>query len=120
MDFSKRLNALDIFRGLTIACMILVNNPGDWTNSYPILLHADWHGCTPTDWVFPFFLFILGVAIPFALGARKEAGVNGSGLTKKIISRSAIIFALGLFMALFPNFRFVEGGPQSVLYMHYV
>lgn len=64
MDFSKRLNALDIFRGLTIACMILVNNPGDWTNSYKVLLHADWHGCTPTDWVFPFFYLSLALQYP--------------------------------------------------------
>ena len=80
MDFTKRLFSLDVFRGITIACMIMVNNPGDWANSYKALLHADWHGCTPTDWVFPFFLFILGVAIPFALGARKESGINLSGL----------------------------------------
>jgi predicted acyltransferase len=120
MDFTKRLFSLDVFRGITIACMIMVNNPGDWTNSYKVLLHADWHGCTPTDWVFPFFLFILGVAIPFALGARKELGVNLSGLNKKIFSRSSIIFGLGLFMALFPNFRFVETGPEAVLYLHYV
>jgi predicted acyltransferase len=120
MDFTKRLFSLDVFRGITIACMIMVNNPGDWTNSYKVLLHADWHGSTPTDWVFPFFLFILGVAIPFALGARKESGVNLSGLNKKIFSRSSIIFGLGLFMALFPNFRFVETGPKAVLYLHYV
>ncbi len=66
----ERLRALDVFRGATIALMILVNNPGNWSKTYAPLLHAEWHGCTPTDLVFPFFLFIVGVAIPFALGPR--------------------------------------------------
>src|SRR5687768_13532835 len=67
---SKRLLSLDAFRGLTVAGMILVNNPGDWAHIYEPLKHAEWHGCTPTDLVFPFFLFIVGVAIPFAQSAR--------------------------------------------------
>ncbi len=68
MEQSKRLLALDVFRGITIAAMILVNNPGSWSNVYSPLLHADWHGCTPTDLVFPFFLFIVGISIAFAIG----------------------------------------------------
>ena len=69
-----RLTAVDVFRGMTIVAMILVNNPGDWATIYWPLKHAEWHGCTPTDLVFPFFLFIVGVAIVLALGRRIEAG----------------------------------------------
>ena len=67
-----RLRSLDIFRGATIAGMIVVNNAGDWGKTYRPLLHAPWHGWTPTDLVFPFFLFIVGVAIPYAFAARLE------------------------------------------------
>ena len=63
----ERLLSLDVFRGFTILLMTIVNNPGDWGHVYAPLLHAEWHGCTLTDLVFPFFIFILGVAIPFAM-----------------------------------------------------
>jgi predicted acyltransferase len=66
-----RLLSLDVFRGLTVAAMILVNNPGSWSHIYGPLKHADWHGCTPTDLIFPFFLFIVGVSISYALGSKK-------------------------------------------------
>ena len=58
-----RLISLDVFRGLTVMAMILVNNPGDWGHIYPPLEHAEWNGCTPTDLIFPFFLFIVGVSL---------------------------------------------------------
>ena len=87
MDTTNRLLALDVFRGMTIAGMILVNNPGSWSTVYKPLLHADWHGSTPTDWVFPFFLFMVGMAIPIALGRRKAAGEGLGGLRRKIIIR---------------------------------
>jgi len=74
MQKSERLLSLDVFRGITIAGMILVNNPGTWNAIYPPLQHADWNGCTPTDLIFPFFLFIVGVAIPFTIGKRIEKG----------------------------------------------
>ncbi|NUO01472.1 MAG: DUF5009 domain-containing protein [Saprospiraceae bacterium] len=109
MDTSNRLLALDVFRGMTIAGMILVNNPGSWSTIYGPLKHADWHGCTPTDWVFPFFLFMVGMAIPIALGRRKAAGEGLPDLRRKIIIRTLIIFGLGLLMAAFPRFGFKEG-----------
>ena len=121
MNSSKRLLSLDVFRGLTIAAMILVNNPGSWSTVYSPLLHADWHGCTPTDLVFPFFLFILGVAIPYALGKRLENNDNQWPIIQKILTRSAIIFGLGLFLAAFPHFGIdpkMRGGLMAVL--HYV
>ena len=68
------LLSLDVFRGMTIAGMILVNNPGTWSAIYSPLKHAEWHGITPTDYIFPFFLFIVGMAIPLALGKRIENG----------------------------------------------
>lgn len=108
MDTSKRLLALDVFRGITIAGMILVNNPGDWTTTYAPLLHAEWHGCTPTDWVFPFFLFIVGVAIPLALGRRKAEGADQKALIVKIIKRTLAIFAIGLALHLIPKFDFAH------------
>lgn len=109
MDMKNRLLALDVFRGITIAGMILVNNPGSWSTIYAPLAHADWHGCTPTDWVFPFFLFMVGMAIPIALERRKEAGEGLGGIRKKILIRTIIIFGLGLLMAAFPRFGFKPG-----------
>src|SRR5690606_10623690 len=102
----KRLLSLDVFRGATVAAMILVNNPGDWGNVYSPLLHAEWHGCTPTDLVFPFFLFIVGVSIAYALSSRKNDPAARGGLVQKILTRTLILFALGLFLNLFPVFDF--------------
>ncbi|MCS7019660.1 MAG: heparan-alpha-glucosaminide N-acetyltransferase domain-containing protein [Cytophagales bacterium] len=101
---SQRLVSLDVFRGITIAGMILVNNPGSWEHMYAPLKHADWHGWTPTDLVFPFFLFIVGVAIVFALSATVEQGKSAA--IRKVLIRSAKIFGLGLFMAAYPFWDF--------------
>ncbi len=98
---AKRLQALDVFRGLTIALMILVNCPGNWETTYRALLHADWHGNTPTDEVFPFFLFIVGIAITFSLTKRKEAGEN---VYKKILIRTLWIVGIGVFLNGAPTF----------------
>lgn len=103
----KRLVSLDVFRGMTIAGMVLVNNPGTWSAIYSPLEHAKWHGWTPTDMIFPFFVFIMGVAIPIALGKRVEQGVT-SDVYWKIIKRSLIIFGLGLFLATFPFYNFTK------------
>jgi predicted acyltransferase len=97
-----RLLSLDVFRGLTIAAMVLVNNPGNWQAVYPPLLHAPWDGWTPTDLVFPFFVFIVGVAIPLAFERRKTAGGSQRDLYVKIARRTAVIFGLGLWLNAFP------------------
>jgi predicted acyltransferase len=99
-----RLVSLDVFRGLTIAGMVLVNNPGTWSSIYWPLEHAEWHGWTPTDLVFPFFLFIVGVSITLAFARRVEEGTGKRDLYLKVIKRSAIIFGLGLFLNGFPYF----------------
>jgi predicted acyltransferase len=101
-ETSNRLISLDVFRGITIALMVLVNNPGTWNAIHSPLKHAEWHGSTPTDLVFPFFLFIVGIAITLALGKRVEQGGITAGVYWKIIRRSALIFLLGLFLAGFP------------------
>ncbi len=102
MAKNSRLVSLDIFRGLTVAFMIIVNTPGSWKYVYAPLRHAKWHGCTPTDLVFPFFLFIVGVSMWYSL---KKYGqeLNGSSLLR-ILRRTASIFALGLLLAIFPYF----------------
>ena len=100
----ERLTSLDAFRGATIAGMILVNNPGSWSHVYPPLLHAPWHGWTPTDLIFPYFLFIMGVAIPFSFRSRLERGADRRALSRHVLRRSAIIFGLGLLLAAFPTF----------------
>ncbi|MCC6670871.1 MAG: DUF1624 domain-containing protein [Planctomycetes bacterium] len=87
-----RLLSLDVFRGITIVAMILVNNPGSWAHVYTPLRHAPWHGWTPTDLVFPFFLFIVGVAVVFA----RPPSVG------RILRRGVLLFALGLLLAAFP------------------
>lgn len=105
---SGRLISLDVFRGLTIAGMIIVNDPGSWSHVYPPLLHAPWHGITPTDMVFPFFVFIVGVSITLAYTKRMAQGIDRKKVITKILRRSLIIFALGLFLALFPRFNFAN------------
>ena len=104
----ERLVSLDVFRGITIAGMVLVNNPGTWAHIYWPLQHAQWHGWTPTDLVFPFFLFIVGVAITLAFGSRVESGRSTRDLYLKVIKRTLIIFAIGLFLNAFPYFGLSE------------
>lgn len=97
-----RLLSLDVFRGLTVAAMILVNNPGSWNSVYAPLKHAEWHGCTPTDLIFPFFLFIVGVSISYALG-NKKGYMSHPKLIMTALKRALILFGLGLFLNLFPK-----------------
>lgn len=103
-DFRGRLVSLDVFRGITIAGMILVNNPGS-NHLYWPLEHAAWHGWTPTDLIFPFFLFIVGISITLALGRRVEMGGSQHDLLLKIVRRSLIIFLLGLIINGSPYFH---------------
>ncbi|MBX9738053.1 MAG: hypothetical protein K2X32_14115 [Phycisphaerales bacterium] len=102
-----RLQSLDAFRGLTMGAMVLVNNPGSWSFIYPPLKHATWHGCTPTDLIFPFFLFIVGVSMAFSFASR-DPGAPACGLvpltrslTIRILRRAALLFALGMLLAVF-------------------
>jgi predicted acyltransferase len=99
---APRLLSVDALRGLTVAAMVLVNNPGTWSAVYPPLRHAEWHGWTPTDMVFPFFLFVVGVSIPLALGPALERGATGLG--RRVLRRAAGIFALGLLLHALPFF----------------
>jgi len=98
----QRLLSLDAFRGATIAGMMLVNNPGTWSVIYPQLRHAAWNGWTFTDWIFPFFLWIVGVAMTLSFARRAEQGAKKTTLMFHVLRRSAIIFALGLFLTGFP------------------
>jgi predicted acyltransferase len=104
-EVPARMLSLDVFRGITIAGMVLVNDPGTWSAIYPPLEHAEWSGITPTDLIFPFFLFIVGVSIAFALGKRIDAGQIGREIYLKIFKRAALIFALGLFLQIFPFYN---------------
>ena len=112
---TRRLVSLDVFRGITIAGMVMVNNPGSWEHIYWPLEHAQWHGWTPTDLVFPFFLFIVGIAIPLAFGRRLESGGSTRDLYIKIIKRTLIIFAIGLFLNGLPYFGLAEYRIPGVL-----
>ena len=107
MNSSKRLPALDIFRGLTIMLMILVNTPGSYVNVYPLLEHAAWEGCTLADLVFPFFLFGVGFSSYFS--CNKHGGVLSSTLLKKIISRTITLFLLGIIFNMFPFYQVDQG-----------
>src|SRR5689334_29408 len=101
----ERLLSLDVFRGITIAGMLLVNDPGSWGAIYPPLEHAEWNGWTPTDLIFPFFLFIVGVAITFSIGVRRERGEARTRLIGGALKRSLKIYAVGFFLASFPFFH---------------
>ena len=102
---NQRFYSLDVFRGATVALMILVNNPGSWSHIYAPLDHAEWHGCTPTDLVFPFFLFAVGNAMAFVMPKLEAAGP--AVFWKKIIKRTLLIFGIGIFLNWFP-FCFYE------------
>lgn len=111
----SRLRSLDVFRGLTIAAMILVNYPGTWDYVFPPLEHAPWHGITPTDFIFPFFLFIVGVSISLAYSAKIDQGTRPQELYPKIISRTVKLFLLGIFLGLIPTFDFMNVRIAGVL-----
>ncbi len=99
-----RIISLDALRGLTIAAMILVNNPGSWSHVYGPLRHAEWNGWTLADLVFPFFLFIVGTSVAVSFGRRLDAGENKRSLYSKIVRRTLILFALGLLLNGFPYY----------------
>lgn len=99
-----RLISLDAFRGFTIAGMLLVNNPGDWGHVYKPLLHAEWHGWTFTDWIFPFFIFISGISMSLSLTRRAGAGADRAALTLRTMKRGLVIVALGLALNFIPSF----------------
>jgi predicted acyltransferase len=100
----ERLLSLDVFRGLTVAGMLLVNDPGTWSAIYPPLRHADWHGWTPTDLVFPFFLFIVGITTQLSISARRARGDDESAVVRQILRRGALIFLFGFLINGFPFF----------------
>ena len=101
-----RILSLDAFRGFAIAAMLLVNNPGDWGNVYAPLLHAHWNGWTFTDWVFPFFVFISGMAMTISLARRAQAGADKTSLLLGTSRRALVIIGIGLLLNLIPNFDF--------------
>lgn len=103
---AQRMLSLDVFRGLTIAGMILVNNPGG-QEAYAPLRHATWDGWTPTDLIFPFFLFIIGIAMTFSFDKRLARGGNAATLLIHVFGRSAVLFLLGLILCGLPNFRLI-------------
>jgi predicted acyltransferase len=107
-NLSNRFLALDVFRGLTVCFMIIVNTPGDKVNRFAALMHADWHGFTPTDLVFPSFLFAVGNAMAFVMP--KFAETPPQYFLKKIAKRAAIIFLLGFLMYWFPFMKWDEAG----------
>lgn len=98
----RRLAALDVFRGMTVAGMLLVNNPGTWSAIHPPLAHAAWHGWTPTDLIFPFFLFIVGVTTHLSLAARRARGDTDGELVRQVFRRGGLIILFGLLLASFP------------------
>ena len=106
MEKEPRLQSLDIFRGITIAAMILVNTPGDWNHIYPPLEHSKWNGCTPTDLVFPSFLFMVGVSIVYALQKKKDEIRLHKGILLTALRRMVLLIAIGLGIQLFNHFDF--------------
>lgn len=106
MTSAERLASLDAFRGLAIASMVLVNNPGSWKHIHPPLAHAAWNGCTFTDLVFPFFLFAAGLAMTISLGKRAREGRDRPALLRTLARRAGTIFLIGVALNLIPAFQF--------------
>jgi predicted acyltransferase len=106
MSSSNRLISLDVFRGLTIAAMILVNFPGSWNAIYWPLEHAEWAGTTPADYIFPFFIFIVGISITLSFGKQLQKEIPRKQILKKSIFRALKLFGVGLFLRLLPTLDF--------------
>ena len=102
---SGRLLSLDVFRGLTVAAMLLVNDPGDWDHIFAPLTHSKWDGCTPTDLIFPSFLFMVGISAHLSLHTRLQRGDRASAVSWQIVRRGLILCLLGLFIAWFPGYE---------------
>ena len=118
MERKERIKSIDVLRGLTVATMITVNNPGTWGAIYPPLKHAAWSGCTPTDLVFPFFMFIVGASMWFVFdkGGHRFSG----GLGTKVVTRAFKIFAVGFLLTWYPFFSFpIEMAPHEFLGMEF-
>ena len=118
----ERLLSLDIFRGMTVAGMLLVNNPGTWSAIYPPLGHVAWHGWTPTDLIFPFFLFIVGITTHLSLSSRRAAGVPEGQLVRQVLKRGALIFLVGFLLSGFPFIAWgdIPGNPDPTLLDRFV
>src|SRR5438094_2251656 len=117
----ERLLSLDVFRGLTVAGMLLVNNPGTWSTIYPPLEHAAWNGWTPTDLIFPFFLFIAGVTTSLSLEGRRARGDDDSAIRRQIIRRGLLIFLFGFMVNGFPYFTWTPmAGVADPTFLHRV
>ena len=101
----ERLVALDVFRGMTVAGMLLVNNPGTWAAIYPPLEHAEWNGWTPTDVIFPFFLFIAGITTHLSLSSRRAQGADDAAIRRQVLRRGALIVLFGLLLSVFPFYQ---------------
>jgi len=104
MNVSNRVLSLDVFRGITIFAMLVVNNPGSWGHIYPIFKHAKWHGFMGADWIFPFFIFIIGFAIPISISHQLSKGKSLLVVCGRIVRRSIFLFLLGIFLNGFPDF----------------
>ncbi len=105
---SNRYLALDVFRGITLAFMIIVNTPGSWEQLYAPLHHARWHGFTPTDWIFPTFLFVVGNAMSFSMKKLQE--MPAGKFYRKVVKRSVLIFLIGWLLNAFPFYAVNEAG----------
>jgi predicted acyltransferase len=114
----ERLLALDVFRGMTVAGMLLVNNPGTWSAIYPPLEHAPWNGWTPTDLIFPFFLFIVGITTELSLASRRARGDDESAILRQVLKRGFLIFLFGLLLSWFPFYQYtaIDGIPNPTLF----
>ncbi len=113
----ERLLSLDVFRGMTVAGMLLVNNPGTWSAIFPPLEHAEWHGWTPTDLIFPFFLFIVGITTELSLRARRARGDDESAIVRQIFRRGILIYVFGLLLSWSPFFTWTDipGNPDPTV-----
>ena len=115
-----RLTSLDVFRGLTIIGMLLVNDPGNTSAAYPQLRHSAWHGWTLADLVFPFFLLVVGITTHLSLHARADRGASDAALRRQILRRGALIFGIGLLLNWFPFYHYgaITGHPASTFLDH--
>ena len=114
---NKRWDALDVLRGLTIILMLMNLTPGSWEFNYPFLVHAKWDGWTLIDMVAPAFLFCIGAAMPLSLERRSAKGDSRAALMRHVLSRGALLIAIGLFLNLYPTFDFatfrIPGRPAA-------